>query len=86
MALKEISFDAPPGKIIGLVGGTGSGKTSITQLMTRFYEPTSGDIYIDGKPVQDYNLRTLRQHIGFVLQEAFLFSTTIKENIAYGKS
>lgn len=84
MALKDISFDAPPGKIIGLVGGTGSGKTSITQLMTRFYEPTSGDIYIDGKPVPDYDLRTLRQHIGFVLQEAFLFSTTIKENIAYG--
>lgn len=84
MALKDISFDAPPGKIIGLVGGTGSGKTSITQLMTRFYESTSGDIYIDGKPVQDYDLRTLRQHIGFVLQEAFLFSTTIKENIAYG--
>ncbi|SDC68701.1 ATP-binding cassette, subfamily B/ATP-binding cassette, subfamily B, MsbA [Terribacillus halophilus] len=84
LALKDISFDAPPGKIIGLVGGTGSGKTSITQLMTRFYEPTSGSVYIDGIPVQDYDLRVLRQHIGFVLQEAFLFSTTIKENIAYG--
>ena len=84
LALKDISFDAPPGKIIGLVGGTGSGKTSITQLMTRFYEPTAGSVYIDGNPVQDYDLRVLRQHIGFVLQEAFLFSTTIKENIAYG--
>jgi len=84
MALKNISFDAPPGKIIGLVGGTGSGKTSITQLITRFYEPTAGSVHIDGRPVQDYDLRILRQHIGFVLQEAFLFSTTIKENIAYG--
>lgn len=84
LALKDISFDAPPGKVIGLVGGTGAGKTSITQLITRFYEPTSGEVYIDGKLVQDYDLRLLRQHIGFVLQEAFLFSTTIKENIAYG--
>jgi ATP-binding cassette, subfamily B, multidrug efflux pump len=84
LALKDVSFDAPPGKIIGLVGGTGAGKTSITQLITRFYEPASGEVYIDGKLVQDYDLRWLRQHIGFVLQEAFLFSTTIKENIAYG--
>jgi ATP-binding cassette, subfamily B, multidrug efflux pump len=84
LALKDVSFDAPPGKVIGLVGGTGAGKTSITQLITRFYEPTSGKVYIDGKLVQDYDLRLLRQHIGFVLQEAFLFSTTIKENIAYG--
>ncbi|QXE02951.1 ABC transporter ATP-binding protein [Terribacillus sp. DMT04] len=84
LALKDVSFDAPPGKVIGLVGGTGAGKTSITQLITRFYEPASGEVYIDGKLVQDFDLRLLRQHIGFVLQEAFLFSTTIKENIAYG--
>ncbi|MGM8214309.1 ABC transporter ATP-binding protein [Bacillaceae bacterium W0354] len=83
-ALKNISFDAPQGKIIGLIGATGSGKTSITQLITRFYEPEQGEIFIDGKPLKDYSLRTIRKHIGFVLQEPFLFSTTIKDNIAYG--
>ncbi|HLS35194.1 MAG TPA: ABC transporter ATP-binding protein [Bacillota bacterium] len=83
-ALRDISFDAPAGKIIGLIGSTGSGKTSITQLMTRFYEPVKGDVLIDGKPVDRYQLKTLRKAIGFVLQEAFLFSTTIRENIAYG--
>ncbi|MGR9050339.1 ABC transporter ATP-binding protein [Halobacillus faecis] len=83
-ALKDISFDAPPGKTIGLIGATGSGKTSITQLITRFYEPEKGEVLVDGRPVQDYGLKSLRKNIGFVLQESFLFSTTIKENIAYG--
>ncbi|UOR12988.1 ABC transporter ATP-binding protein [Halobacillus amylolyticus] len=83
-ALKNISFDAPPGKTIGLIGATGSGKTSITQLITRFYEPEKGQVLIDGKPVADYGLKTLRKNIGFVLQESFLFSTSIKENISYG--
>lgn len=83
-ALKNINFDAPPGKIIGLIGATGSGKTSITQLITRFYEPEKGEVLVDGIPASDYKLKTLRSNIGFVLQEAFLFSTSIKENIAYG--
>ncbi|MDC3416539.1 ABC transporter ATP-binding protein/permease [Aquibacillus sp. 3ASR75-54] len=83
-ALRNISFDAPPGKVIGLIGPTGSGKTSITQLITRFYEPELGEVLIDGVPTSEYNLKELRKHIGFVLQESFLFSTTIKENIAYG--
>ncbi|MFD2925353.1 ABC transporter ATP-binding protein [Halobacillus naozhouensis] len=83
-ALKHISFDAPPGKTIGLIGATGSGKTSITQLITRFYEPEQGRVLVDGKPVADYGLKTLRKNIGFVLQESFLFSTSIKENISYG--
>ncbi|WP_077358302.1 ABC transporter ATP-binding protein [Virgibacillus halodenitrificans] len=83
-ALKNISFDAPSGKIIGLIGATGSGKTSITQLITRFYEPEKGEVLVDGKPVADYTLKSLRKAIGFVLQEPFLFSTTIRENIAYG--
>ncbi|AXI08943.1 ATP-binding cassette domain-containing protein [Oceanobacillus sp. 143] len=83
-ALKNVSFDAPPGKIIGLIGATGSGKTSITQLITRFYEPENGEVLVDGRLVSDYRLRNLRKHIGFVLQEPFLFSTTIRENIAYG--
>ncbi|MFD1335962.1 ABC transporter ATP-binding protein [Oceanobacillus iheyensis] len=83
-ALKNISFDAPPGKTIGLIGATGSGKTSITQLITRFYEPEQGEVLLDGQPVSDYKLKTLRSQIGFVLQEPFLFSTTIRENISYG--
>ncbi|MBM7552935.1 ABC transporter ATP-binding protein [Thalassobacillus pellis] len=83
-ALKNITFDAPPGKVIGLIGATGSGKTSITQLITRFYEPEEGEVLVDGRPVDQYALKTLRRNIGFVLQESFLFSTTIKENIAYG--
>lgn len=83
-ALKHVGFDAPPGKTIGLIGATGAGKTSITQLLTRFYEPEEGEVLIDGRPVSDYKLKSLRSQIGFVLQEPFLFSTTIKENISYG--
>jgi ABC-type multidrug transport system fused ATPase/permease subunit len=84
-ALKEISFSATPGKTIGLIGATGSGKTSIIQLLSRFYEPTTGEILIDNRPIQDYGLKMLRSHIGLVLQETFLFSSTIKANIAYGR-
>ncbi|UOQ85432.1 ABC transporter ATP-binding protein [Gracilibacillus salinarum] len=83
-ALKNISFDAPEGKVIGLIGPTGAGKTSITQLITRFYEPDQGEVLVDGRPTSSYTLQSLRKHIGFVLQESFLFSTTIKENISYG--
>ncbi|CAG9619891.1 ABC transporter ATP-binding protein [Sutcliffiella rhizosphaerae] len=84
-ALEDVTFDAPPGKQIGLIGATGSGKTSITQLITRFYEPQSGRILVDGEEVKNYSLYTLRNQIGFVLQESFLFSSTIKSNIAYGR-
>lgn len=84
-ALKNITFDAEAGKTIGLIGPTGSGKTSITQLITRFYEAEEGEVLIDGIPVQDYQLKTLRSSVGFVFQEAFLFSTTIRENIRYGR-
>ncbi|SDJ18827.1 ABC transporter ATP-binding protein [Salimicrobium halophilum] len=83
-ALKNITLDAPAGTTIGMIGATGSGKTSLTQVLTRFYEPESGQVYVDGKPVESYDLQYLRKNIGFVLQESFLFSTTIKENIAYG--
>lgn len=84
-ALESISFDAPPGKLVGLIGETGSGKTSITQLITRFYEPQTGVITVDGREVRDYTLHSLRNQIGFVPQESFLFSSTIKSNIAYGR-
>jgi ATP-binding cassette, subfamily B, multidrug efflux pump len=84
-ALYDVSFHAEQGKVIGLIGATGSGKTSITQLVTRFYEPSSGEILIDGKSIAQYDFHTLRRNVGFVLQESFLFSTTIKENISYGR-
>lgn len=85
LALNNVSFNAESGKTIGLIGGTGSGKTSLTQLMTRFYSPTTGQILIDGKDITDYPLKTLRSHVGVVLQESFLFSSTIKANISYGR-
>jgi len=84
-ALSNISFKAEPGKVIGLIGSTGSGKTSITQLITRFYEPVQGEILIDGIPIKEYSILSLRTNIGFVLQESFLFSSTIKANISYGR-
>lgn len=84
MVLKNISFDAPVGKIIGLIGATGSGKTSITQLISRFYEPDGGEILIDGRNIKDYSVELLRKNIGVVLQESFLFSCSIKDNISYG--
>ncbi|MCM3160285.1 ABC transporter ATP-binding protein/permease [Metabacillus litoralis] len=85
LALHQLTFQAAMGKTIGLIGSTGSGKTSLTQLMTRFYTPTSGQILIDGKDIRDYSLKALRSNIGVVLQESFLFSSTIKSNIAYGR-
>lgn len=84
-ALKNISFIAEKGKTIGLLGATGSGKTSVTQLMTRFYEPVSGQVLIDDRNVKEYSLKSLRSNIGFVHQESFLFSSSIKANISYGR-
>lgn len=83
-ALKNIKLHAKQGSTIGIIGATGSGKTSLTHLMSRFYEAEKGQVLIDGHPVQDYALKGLRQHIGFVLQESFLFSMSIRDNIAYG--
>lgn len=84
VALDSISFDAPPGQVVGLIGATGSGKTSITQLISRFYEPAEGEILIDGRDINEYSLNSLRKNIGVVLQESFLFSSSIRDNIAYG--
>ncbi|PTM57623.1 ABC transporter ATP-binding protein [Desmospora activa] len=83
-ALQGIDLDAPPGKVIGLIGSTGAGKTSLTQLISRFYEATSGELLIDGRPIKEYDLHSLRKNIGVVFQESFLFSSTIRDNIAYG--
>lgn len=72
-ALENVSFKAEKGKTIGLVGATGSGKSSIIQLITRFYERSDGEILIDGQPIESYALKDLRQNIGVVLQETFFY-------------
>lgn len=84
VALDQVNLEVAAGKQVGLIGATGSGKTSLTQLLTRFYEPTEGIVKIDGLPVNEYTLPSLRSKIGFVLQESFLFSSSIKSNISYG--
>jgi ABC-type multidrug transport system fused ATPase/permease subunit len=84
-ALRHVSFHAPPGATIALVGATGAGKSTLVNLLVRFYEFTSGEIYIDGKPVREYELRTLREAIGVVTQESFLFNGSIRENLLMGK-
>ncbi|MDD4462000.1 MAG: ATP-binding cassette domain-containing protein, partial [Eubacteriales bacterium] len=83
-SLKNISLTAEPGQTIGLVGLTGSGKTSLVSLIPRLYDTTFGEILIDGVDVREYNLQQLRRNIGMVMQEVFLFSDTIEGNIAYG--
>ncbi|MED1780472.1 ABC transporter ATP-binding protein [Brevibacillus fortis] len=85
LILKNISFEAEAGSTIALVGPTGAGKTTIVNLLTRFYDVTSGTIYLDGKDIREYSRDSLRRSFGFVLQDTYLFSGTIKENIMYGK-
>ncbi len=84
-ALRRVSFHAPPGATIALVGATGAGKSTLVNLLARFYEFTSGQIYVDGKPIRDYELRALREAIGVVTQESFLFNGSIRENLLMGK-
>ena len=83
--LRDVSFKTTPGQVIGLVGGTGSGKSTIVSLIPRFYDPTSGRITLDGRDLRDYKVHPLRDQIGYVLQETVLFRGTIRENIAYGR-
>ena len=83
--LKNVSFTANPGETIALLGATGSGKTTIINLLPRFYDPSEGRITIDDHDLRDLKLESLRSHIGIVLQETTLFSGTIRENIAFGK-
>jgi ABC-type multidrug transport system fused ATPase/permease subunit len=84
-ALTNVSFHARPGETIALVGATGAGKSTLVNLLPRFYEFTGGQIYIDGRPIRDYNLRCLRESIGVVTQESFLFNGTVRENLLMGK-
>ncbi len=82
--LHNISFAARPGELIALLGSTGSGKTTLVNLLPRFYEYTGGSLVLDGRELKDYPIHNLRRHIGIVEQEPFLFSRTIRENIIFG--
>lgn len=83
--IKNISFESKIGSSTALVGSTGAGKTTIVNLLTRFYDVTSGKIYLDGRDIREYTRDSLRKCFGIVLQDTYLFSGTIKENIKYGK-
>lgn len=82
--LKDVSISAPKGKMTAVVGPTGSGKTTIMNLLNRFYDVDSGSIEFDGRDIRDYDLDSLRSHVGIVLQESVLFSGTIRDNIRFG--
>jgi ATP-binding cassette subfamily B protein len=82
--LKDISLEIPEGSSLAIVGPTGSGKSTLVSLIPRLYDAAAGEVTIDGHPIREYPLETLRSAIGFVPQETFLFSTTIADNIAFG--
>jgi subfamily B ATP-binding cassette protein MsbA len=83
--LRDVSFAVRPGQFVGIVGPTGSGKSTIASLIPRFYDPTAGRILIDGVDVRELTLRGTRRQIGFVLQDTVLFRGTVRDNIAYGR-
>ena len=85
MILDDISFHIKPGQTLGIIGTTGSGKTTLTGMLTRINDPTSGEVLLDGEPVQSYTLQALRRYIGVAMQDVFLFSDTVDANIAYGR-
>ncbi|MGC1306976.1 MAG: ABC transporter ATP-binding protein [Phormidesmis sp.] len=84
-ALKGVSFETRPKELIAILGSTGSGKSTVVNLLQRFYDVTQGAVRIDGRDVRDFELESLRSHIGIVFQETTLFSGTLRENIAYAK-
>ena len=83
--LKDVSFTARPGQTVAIVGPTGAGKTTIINLIPRFYDVTGGSVRIDGIDVRDVSMKSLREQIGIVLQDTFLFSTTVMENVRFGR-
>ena len=84
MVLRGINLEAEPGETIAILGATGSGKSSIINLIPRFYDVTEGRITVDGRDIRDVTIKSLRRHIGIVRQDPFIFATTIRENIAFG--
>jgi len=83
--IKDLSFSATPGTVTAFVGLSGAGKTSVFNLLMRFYDPTAGSVRIDGRDLRDYDLCSYRDHVGLVLQESYLFSATLRDNILVGK-
>jgi ABC-type multidrug transport system fused ATPase/permease subunit len=83
--LRDVSFRIKAGQLVGIVGPTGSGKSTVVSLIPRFYDPTGGKITIDGTDIRDYKVQGLRSKMGFVLQDTVLFRGTVRENIAYGR-
>ena len=83
-ALNEVSIDAAPGQVTAILGAPGSGKSTIVNLLPRFYDVTAGSISIDGQDIRDFTLQSLRHNVGIVQQDVYLFSATIRDNIAYG--
>ena len=83
-ALQEVSFEIIPGEFVAIIGRTGSGKSTLANLIMRMYDATSGQISIDGRPIKDVNIQNYRDQVGFVPQEVFLFSDTIRNNIGFG--
>lgn len=84
--LKNLNFEVKPGMTVGILGPTGSGKSTIARLLCRYYDVTEGEILIDGKNIRDYDVESLRKHIGITMQEAFLFSDTVAGNIKFGNT
>jgi ABC-type multidrug transport system fused ATPase/permease subunit len=84
--LRDVSFTVKPGQMIGVVGPTGGGKSTIMSLIPRFYDPSAGAVLVDGVDVRDYRLQALRDQIGYVLQETVLFRGSVRDNIAYGRA
>ncbi|MBN2150614.1 MAG: ABC transporter ATP-binding protein [Candidatus Lokiarchaeota archaeon] len=84
--LRDVSFEVEPGETVAIVGTTGSGKTTLTKLLSRLYDVTTGRVLVDGVPIQEYSLEALRSQIAFIEQDIFLFSTSIAENISFGRT
>jgi ATP-binding cassette, subfamily B, bacterial len=82
---KQARLEVEPGKTLALIGGSGSGKSTVAKLLLRFYDPTAGAVEIDGVDIRSYTLNSIREQVAVVLQESVLFATSIRENIAYGR-
>jgi ABC-type multidrug transport system fused ATPase/permease subunit len=86
IVLRDINLSIASNQIVGLVGGTGAGKSTLLSLVPRFYDPTTGSVMLDGRDVREITKKSLRDQIAIVLQDTLLFSTTVRENIAYGRA
>jgi ATP-binding cassette, subfamily B, bacterial len=82
---QNVTFEMPPGTCVGIAGATGAGKTTLISLLSRFYDPTAGQVLLDGIDLRDYRLVDLRRQFGIVLQDTILFSATVADNIAYAR-